>query len=70
MIYRLKFTNPYGEIYWFCNLGDQVPFMPERRLIARTTDKREHAKEFDSEEEARSVLVTAGRTKGWEVVAE
>ena len=70
MTFLLRFTSPYNahQHFYFCNLGDVWPGRPERRLIARTSEDRKDAKAFDSEEDARTTLVTAGDPKGWTIV--
>jgi hypothetical protein len=70
MTYLLKFPDAYDKhrLHYFCYLGEVWPHRPERRMIAKTTEKKDEAKVFNSEEEAREVLVTAGDPKGWEVV--
>lgn len=68
MTYLLQFTNPWGEKFFFCNLGNQWPYAPERRLIAVTSRHVEEAKVFETEEVAREVLTTAGTPTSWEVV--
>lgn len=64
----LRFTNPYGEVFYLQNLGNIWPHAPERRLIAATTPDRAKAREFATKDEATEVLVQAGGPAGWEVV--
>lgn len=68
MKYLLMFTNPWGERFYLQNLGAMWPHNPTRRLIERTTQHREEAREFDTESEANETIVTAGSPTGWEVV--
>lgn len=63
----LKFTNAWGEVYWFQGIGACWPYAPERRLIARTTPDRSQARVFDTEEQAQETLVAAGGPTGWTV---
>lgn len=77
MKYVLKFTpnkketwgrlESHADAYYFVRLGLQWPHNPSRRLIDETTAQREKAKEFDTEEDARTVLALAGSPAGWEV---
>lgn len=67
-MFALKHTNAYGETYWFCNLGNMWPHDPTKRLIERTSRRREQGREFASLHECREVLATAGRPSGWQVV--
>lgn len=64
----LLFTNPYGERFYFQNLGLLWPNDPTKRLIERTTRNREEATEFATAEDAQAVLVKAGQPRGWEIV--
>lgn len=68
MTFLLQFTNSYKERYYFVRLGLQWPHDPSKRLIDATTRKKEEARVFTSAEDAREVLVVAGRPAGWEVV--
>lgn len=63
----LKFTNPWGETYWFQHLGMQWPHNPMRRFIDATTPDKSLARVFDHPEEAREALVVAGSPVGWTV---
>ena len=65
----LMFTNPYGERFYFQNLGMQWPHDPSKRMIERTTRDREQATQFADEESANAIIVAAGSPRGWEVVA-
>lgn len=79
MTYRLKFTNPWNEVHWFCNLGGNWP-ASNNRLIERTCTRQEDARTFDTIEAAKEVLtITAnpiavpdahGIVQGWQVVDE
>lgn len=68
MSYVLKYTNPYGERFYLCNLGDFWRANDTRRLIERTTPKETEARVFGTEEEALETLVVAGSPAGYEVV--
>jgi hypothetical protein len=72
--YRLRFTNKYGETYWFVELGHRWDADPlwnrgpdplNRRLIRRTSSKREDGAVFDALPDALAVLVTAGDPPDW-----
>lgn len=67
MKFILKFTNPYGEWFYFCNLGGFWHASDTRRLIERTTSQVRDARRFDTRELAEEVL-TVTEAKGWEVV--
>ena len=64
----LKFTNPYGEVFYFLRLGEQWGKDPSKRFIDATCREREDARVFATEEQAREVLAVAGSPRGWEVV--
>lgn len=68
MSFVLRFTNKHAEIFYFQNLGMPWRANDTRRLIERTTENRERARLFDTEEAAQETLVTAGNPKGWEIV--
>lgn len=70
MHYKLRFTNPWGERYFFATLGNFWPGNVTRRLIERTVTNADDARVFGSVDEAREVLATAGRPAGWEVLDE
>lgn len=65
--YRLRFTNKYGETFWFISLGLNWPHHPDRRLISRTALSRELGTIFDTLPEALAILVTAGDPPDWVV---
>ena len=70
MTYKLRFTNPWGERFFFATLGNFWPGNVTRRLIERTVRSADDARVFVSADEAREVLATAGRPAGWEVLDE
>ncbi len=63
----LRFTKPWKEIHWFCNLGGNWK-NSNNRLIERTTTRADEARAFETAEAAREILVSAGSPAGWEVV--
>lgn len=67
MKYLLKHTNNYNEVSFFCNLGQQWPHDPSKRLIERTSSRAVDARTFDTAEEAREIIVSAGGPDGWSV---
>ena len=67
-MYQLRYTNPYGEIYYLANLGEQWPHRPEKRLVERTVKDPKRAKKFKTEEDANATLVVIGQGAGWEAV--
>lgn len=80
MKFILKFTNHYGELFYFCNLGGFWHKSDTRRLIERTTPRADGARRFDTREAAQEVLTVAGAKRrpppqaeaadrtGWEIV--
>lgn len=68
MNYLLRFTNRHAEVFYFQNLGMPWRANDTRRLIERTTENRDRARVFATEEAAQEVLVTAGNPDGWEIV--
>lgn len=64
----LKHTNPYGEVFYFCNLGNLWPGQDTRRLIERTSPDPGEAHVFANREDAAQTLVLAGNPPGWEIV--
>jgi len=60
-----QYHPPTAPHYWLVRLGDQWPRDPMKRLIDATSPRREDAKEFATEEDANSCLVTAGSPRGW-----
>lgn len=59
--------TPLGP-YYLQRLGGMWPHNPSRRLIDATTTDAKQAKQFPTEEDARSCWVTTGSGRGWEVV--
>jgi hypothetical protein len=68
-MFKLRFTNPWGEQFYFCNLGGFWHANDTRRLIERTTSQAAQARRFDTRELAEEVL-TVTEAKGWEIVEE
>lgn len=68
MTYLLRFTNRHAEVFYFQNLGMPWRANDTRRLIERTTENRDRARVFATEEAARETLNTAGDPDGWEIV--
>lgn len=66
--FRLRFTNQWGEVHYFCNLGGFWPHDLTRRLIERTSPDWAQARAFETPELARETLVVAGQPRGWVVV--
>lgn len=66
--FKLRFTNPYGERFFFCNLGGFWGPDDTRRLIERTTTISAQAREFATTDEAKETLVAAGKPGGWEIM--
>lgn len=69
-MFILRCPDAYDKhrFHFLCNLGDQWPHNPMLRLIERTSENREEAKAFESEEDARACLKTCGDPRGWEIV--
>lgn len=78
-MFLLRFTQPIREglgyrdtapqgPWYLQRLGAMWPAHPERRLIDATTLDPKQAKQFPTEEDARSCWVTTGSGRGWEVV--
>jgi hypothetical protein len=63
-----KFNSAVGP-YFLVRLGEQWPHEPRYRLIHQTTLDRTRAKEFATEEDARTCLAEANASKGWSVVS-
>lgn len=78
MIYKLRFTNVWGERYWLANLGGFWGPGDTRRLIERTSSRAEQGREFASAELARETLTISGNSAtkpdkhgvvvGWQVI--
>ncbi len=70
MTFKLKYTNQYHEVSYFCNLGGFWGPTDTRRLIERVTSKAENAKEFATVEEAREVLALTDNAKNekWAII--
>jgi hypothetical protein len=68
MKFILRFTNPYGERFWFCNLGNAWRANDTRRFIERTSPDAREAAQFDSTDKAKETLVQAGNPEGWDIV--
>jgi len=67
--YILQYTNGYREKFFLVRTGLQWPHDARFRLIEETTPIRDLARQFDSEEDARTTIASAGAPSGWEVVA-
>lgn len=72
MSYLLRYTNPYGERFYFCNLGNLWPGQDTRRMIERTSPDPKEAHVFDTREQAMETLVLSGNPlsgnpPGWSV---
>jgi hypothetical protein len=68
-MFILRFTSHQDQSKWyFQNLGDQWPGRPACRLIERTTQDINHARQFATEQEAKDILSIAGGPKNWEIV--
>jgi hypothetical protein len=72
--YRLRRTNSYGETYWFVEMGHRWDADPKwnrgpdphnRRLIRKTTDKREKGTVFDTLPDALAIIIQSGDSPGW-----
>lgn len=70
--HRLRFTNTYGEQYWFAGFGPRRDAHPKwnrgpdaRRLIGPTARRREDGLVFDTLPDALAVLVEAGDPPYW-----
>lgn len=72
--YRLKFTNRYGEMFYFVSLGhrwdedplwNRGPDPMNRRLIRRTTTDIAKAAVFDTLPEALEVLILSDNPADW-----
>jgi hypothetical protein len=55
--------------YYLVHLGPQWPHDPRYRLIDETTRDKTKAKQFDTEDDARTCWNQANRPNGWEVVS-
>lgn len=66
-MFRLRFNNPYGEVFYLVRLGDIWPHEPSKRLIDATCKRASGAKEFITEEDARACIVIANSPRGWTV---
>ena len=67
MTFILRFTNPYGEKFYFLRLGEQWHKDPSKRLVDATTPDRTAARPFETEEAAREVMASMTSHKGWSV---
>lgn len=65
-MFRLKFTNPWGEKFFFVRLGEQWAKDPRYRYIDATTPDAALARLFDTEEDANAAWSEAGKPRGWE----
>lgn len=63
-----RFNKSEPRTYYFQRLGLQWPRDPSKRLIDATTPNKEEARQFNTAEEAREVLVVAGNPRNWELV--
>lgn len=63
--FLLRFTNQYGETYYFVALGERHL---TQWLISATTPDRNKARKFDTAPEAAQVLVDAGNPVSWEIL--
>jgi hypothetical protein len=75
MSWVLRYTNIYGQVYFFANLGGPWESDPTKRLVERTVLRPDDARKFDTEEEANTTRVsfnghgpTESRREGWEIV--
>ncbi len=63
----LQHINPYGEKFYFQNLGLPWPHDMTKRLIERTTRDRAEATVFEDADSALLVLLKAGQPRNWTV---
>lgn len=64
--YQLKFTNSYGEVFWF--VGHGLDSRNGRKLIGPTDSDQSRGHEFSTAKRALAAWIGAGRPKGWEIV--
>lgn len=70
MSWVLRYSNAYGERYYFCHLGGQWASRPALRLIESTNRDAKHpeVRRFATEAEAAETLAVAGSPAGYECV--
>lgn len=80
MTFLIRFTSPPPKLgighwsdtpdgpWYFVRSGNLWPKDPSKRLIDATTQDIAKAKEFASEEEARTTMVQCGNPAGWEII--
>lgn len=65
-MFVLKHINPYGEVFWFQNMGGFWHANDSRRLIEKTTTMQAEARTFETVEAAKEVLAIT-EARGWTV---
>lgn len=63
--YLLRYTNPYGEKFYFVSLGEPWPERPGLYPIAATTTHMDRAFQFNCLKDALDVWVKSNRVPGW-----
>lgn len=66
--FKLRFTNTWGEKFFFQNLGGFWGPHDTRRLIERTSSQRAQGREFETVDAAKEVMQSSQMGEGWQII--